>query len=592
MKSLLRPKGAIAFILIATLLFLFWWLLADWLLKQGIERSGSALLQTQVELQSAQLQLSPFGFELHGLQITDPDNPMQNMVSAATVGGYLQLMPLLMGQVIITELKADALQFNSPRTTPGIVPKTTKKEPSEERATSADEGKLFDASLPSVDELLERLPITTIKLAKAFDKDAQQAFKVLDQQITTLPDSATLGDYEQRLKQITEGKIRSPQELKQRLADLKRLKAELKQDRETLVDLRDNIKETRQQLSSQWKSLKAAPAADLDLLKENYGLSGDNLGNISGLLFGERIQYWVTMIEPYLKQAQRLVSSGESESEPPPPPRGEGRLIHFPTNNPRPDFLIQRAVLNMNLPIGELELTANNITHQPRMINTPTTVHITGRNLKQIATINIDGVFDYRSRDNGFSKITGTAQQWQLNQVTLSESSKHPIIISSAMQAIEGELQFQNNQLQADINSHYTQVNWDQPERPSTLQQLLGHIEDFDLLIGLEGQLTSPNIELHSNLDKRLSSAFKQQLKQEQKALEGKFTARLNQQIEQRGGRYSEQLKQLDLQQGSLKQSLEKLEQMLASEIKNGLDEKKDEAKEKLKDTLRDKFKF
>ena len=305
MKSLLRPKGAIAFILIATLLFLFWWLLADWLLKQGIERSGSALLQTQVELQSAQLQLSPFGFELHGLQITDPDNPMQNMVSAATVGGYLQLMPLLMGQVIITELKADALQFNSPRTTPGIVPKTTKKEPSEERATSADEGKLFDASLPSVDELLERLPITTIKLAKAFDKDAQQAFKVLDQQITTLPDSATLGDYEQRLKQITEGKIRSPQELKQRLADLKRLKAELKQDRETLVDLRDNIKETRQQLSSQWKSLKAAPAADLDLLKENYGLSGDNLGNISGLLFGERIQYWVTMIEPYLKQADR-----------------------------------------------------------------------------------------------------------------------------------------------------------------------------------------------------------------------------------------------------------------------------------------------
>ncbi len=591
MKSLFRPKGAIAFILIAALLFLFWWLLADWLLKQGVERSGSALLQTQVELQSAQLQLSPFGFKLHGLQITDPDNPMQNMVSAATVGGYLQLMPLLMGQVIITELKADALQFNSPRSTPGIIPKTTKKETSsEERPSSTDDDKLFDASLPSVDELLDRLPITTIKLAKAFDEDAQQAFNRLDQQIEALPDSAALSDYEQRLKQITEGKIKSPQDLKQRLADLKQLKAELKQDRETLIDLRNNIKETQQQLSSQWKALKAAPAADLALLKENYGLSGDNLGNISGLLFGERVQYWVTMIEPYLKQAQRLASS--SESEPPPPPRGEGRLIHFATDNPRPDFLIQRALLNINLPIGELELTANNITHQPRMINSPTTVQISGRNLKQVAAINIDGIFDYRSHDNGFSKITGSAQQWQLKQITLSESSEYPVTISSALQAIEGELLFQNDQLQADINSHYTQVNWEQAEHPSTLQQLLSHIEDFDLLVGLEGQLTSPKVELRSNLDKRLSSAFKQQLKEEQKALEDKFSARLDQQIEQRGGRYSEQLKQLDLQQDSLNQSLKKLEQMLTSEIKNGLDEKKDQAKEKLKDKLRDKFKF
>ncbi|VAW83909.1 hypothetical protein MNBD_GAMMA18-784 [hydrothermal vent metagenome] len=590
MKSLFRFKGVIAFVLITTFIVLFWWLLADWLLEQGVERSGSALLKTQVELQSAQLQLSPLGFKLNGLQITDPDNPMQNMVSAATINGYLQLMPLFMGQVIITELKADAVQFNSPRSTPGIIPKAAEKENTEEGSTTTDEGKLFDASLPSVDELLDRLPITTIKLAKIFDNDAQQAFNVLDQQIDTLPDNAVLSDYEHRLKQITEGKVKSPQDLKQRLADLKQLKAELKQDRETLINLRDNIKETRQQLSNQWKVLKDAPAADLGLLKESYGLSGDNLGNISGLLFGERVQYWVTMVEPYLKQAQRLIPSGESE--PPPPPRGEGRLIHFVTDNPRPDFLIQRAMLNINLPIGELEMTANNITHQPRMINSPATIHISGQNLKQVAAINIDGTFDYRSRDNGFSKITGSAQEWQLDQITLSESNKYPVIISSAMQAIEGKLQFKNNQLQADINSQYTQVSWEQSEHPSTLQQLLSNIEDFDLIAGVEGRLTSPAIKLRSNLDKRLSSAFKQQLKQEQKALEDKFSARLNQQIEQRGGRYSEQLKQLDLQQDSLKQSLEKLEQMLASEIKNGLDEKKDEAKEKLKDKLRDKFKF
>ncbi|MCF6219010.1 MAG: TIGR03545 family protein [Gammaproteobacteria bacterium] len=593
MRSIFRPKGVIAFALVVTLIFLFWWLLADWLLKQGVEKSGSALLQTQVELKSAQLQLSPLGFKLNGLQITNPDDPMQNIVSAATISGYIQLMPLLMGQVVITELKAHALQLNTPRTTPGIIPKKTIKE-TEEAARVATEkegfGKRLAASLPSVDELIERLPITTIKLAKAFDSDTQQAFETLEQQISTLPDQTILKDYEKRLKAITEGEVNSPQDLAQRISELKQLKTELKENKQTLTKIRDNIRDTQQQLSSQWKTLKEAPAADLTLLKNSYGLSSDNLGNISGLLFGDKVQYWVTKVEPYLKQAQRLIPSGEST--PPPPPRGEGRLIHFVTENPRPDFLIQRAAIDMTLPIGELTLVANNITHQPAMLGSPTTVQITGQNLKQIASINIEGVFDYRSHEQGFSKISGTAQQWQLDSIELSKNNKHPIIISKAMQTVEGELLFKSRELQADIDSRYTQVNWTQSERPSTLQKVLGNIENFDLQVSLSGSLTSPKTKLRSNLDKQLGAAFKQQLRQQQSILKEKLSSRLSSEIEQRAGRYSEQLGTLNLQQDSLNQSLEKLEEMLKSEIKSGLDEKKGELKDKLKDKLRDKLKF
>ena len=593
MKSLFRPKGIIAFVLIITLILLFWWLLADWLLKQGVERSGSALLQTQVELKSARLQLSPLGFELNGLQITHPDNPMQNIVSAATVSGYLQFMPLLMGQIIITELKADALQLNSPRTTPGIIPDKTDKE-SQEKALATTEkegfGEQLGASLPSVEELLERLPITTIKLAETFDSDSRQAFETLEQQISTLPDQATLKGYEQRLKSITEGDINSPQDLAQRISKLKQLKTELKEDKRTLSEIRDNLRTAQQQLSSQWHALKGAPRADLALLKESYGLSSDNLGNISVLLFGDKVQYWVTLVEPYLKQAQRLMPSGEST--PPPPPRGEGRIIHFATEKPRPDFLIQRTMINIELPIGELTLTANNITHQPSMLASPTTVQITGQNLKQIASINIEGVFDYRNREQGFSKISGDAQQWQLDNIELSKSNKHPVIISKALQTVEGEVLFKDETLRADIDSRYTQVNWTQSERPSTLQKVLSNIEDFDLQVSLNGSLTSPKTKLRSNLDKKLGAAFKQQLSEQQEILEKKLTARLNREIEQRAGRYSEQLSKLDLQQDSLNQSLEKLEEMLKSEIKSGLDEKRDELKDKLTDKLRDKLRF
>jgi len=592
MKQLIRPTGIISFVLISLLLVLFWWLLADWLLKQSIERSGTALLGAKVELASAQLNLSPFGFELNTLQLTNPDKPMENVVEIAIIEGYLEPLPLLMGQIIVTELRANGVALNTPRSTSGLIdspkPSQTASPPQEEKAEPSFD---FSQALPSLDELLERLPITTIKLADAFDEETRAAFEELEKQFNELPDQQQLKEYEDRLKAAVEGKVKSPQDLKQRLDDLKQLKSELNENKQQLKAVRESIKTQREITSKQWDELKNAPASDLTQLRDSYSLEQDNLGNISGLLFGNQTQKWVTAAQPYLNHGQQLLSDNGEET-PPPPPRGEGRFVHFASETARPDFLIKLAQIGLSLSIGELQLTINDITHQPEILNRPTTFTLSGRNLQNIAAIDADGIIDYRDRDNGYAQVKGTITQWQLADFQLSGDSDYPIIISSATQQLEGELRLQQDKLQGNVNSDFEKVLWNQQQQQqaSTLQKLLNKIDNFDMQLSLEGQPTAPQVSLRSDLDKRLSNAFKQQFSEERDKLEGKLKTHLNKQIEQRASKYSDQLKLLNQQQGSTDQQLAKIEEMLKSEVKNGIDEQKDKLENKLKDKLKGLF--
>lgn len=593
MKQLIRPTGIIAFAVISALLILFWWLLADWLLKQSIERSGTALLGAKVELSSARLNFSPLGFELTTLQLTNPDKPMENAVEMATIKGYLEPLPLLMGQVIISELQANGVALNTPRSTSGAIdtpkaPQTTTQQEEKKSESSFD----FAQHLPSLDELLERLPITTIKLAESFDEETRTSFADLKKQFAELPDQQQFKTYEDRLKAAVEGKVKSPQDLKQRIDDLKQLKSELRENKQQLQAARDSIKAQREASSQQWDALKKAPANDLALLRDSYSLEQNNLGNISGLLFGSQAQKWVTAAQPYLGYAQQLFSGDDSNDEvaPPPPPRGEGRFIHFASETPRPDFLIKLAQVGLSLNIGELQLTAHDITHQPEILKRPMRFTLVGRDLENIAAVDADGIIDYTEPDNGYSQLQASISQWQLDTLPLSGDSDYPIVISQATQQLEGKLRLQHNQLQGSLNSDFEKVSWNQQQQASTLHKLLNKINAFDIQLSLEGKPSMPAISLRSDLDKRLSNAFKEQLREQRSKLEGKLNVYLNEQIEQRTGSYGDQLKLLNQQEGTMDQQLDKIEEMLKSEVKNSLDEQKDKLENKLKDKLKGLF--
>ena len=119
MTKWFRWHGLIMFGVVSLLLLLFWFFLADLLVKRSIEKTGTRVVGAKVELADADVHLSPLGITLKSLQVTDPDNPMSNAVEVGSIDFSLDMMNLLRRKIIInTMIGFDCLNTDSIGTNP------------------------------------------------------------------------------------------------------------------------------------------------------------------------------------------------------------------------------------------------------------------------------------------------------------------------------------------------------------------------------------------------------------------------------------------------------------------------------------------
>jgi hypothetical protein len=104
--------GLIVFVAVAVAV---WWLLVDRLVERGVEAVGSTLVGAKVELGAADVSLVPLGIELRHLEVANPDEPMRNAVEVARIAFGMEALQLLRRKVIIDEMTADGVRFNTER---------------------------------------------------------------------------------------------------------------------------------------------------------------------------------------------------------------------------------------------------------------------------------------------------------------------------------------------------------------------------------------------------------------------------------------------------------------------------------------------
>ena len=80
MTRYIRWGGLVAFLVVVGLVAGFWFLFVDGIVEEVIEDQGTRAVGAKVELASADLSLLPAGLTLVGLQVTNPDAPMTNVV--------------------------------------------------------------------------------------------------------------------------------------------------------------------------------------------------------------------------------------------------------------------------------------------------------------------------------------------------------------------------------------------------------------------------------------------------------------------------------------------------------------------------------
>lgn len=592
MKHIIRWPGLIAFVVVMGLIIGGSWLFANTLVKSLIESQGTALVGAKVDVGDVQLSLIPAGIVISRLDVANADKPMQNVVSIAHISAQFDLLKALMGQLIIDDASVEGIQFGTARRTSGaVVKKVSPPEPPAEPSFVSEQLASLKSELPDSKELLAREPLMLDQRSEALEKNYQEKKAVWDQLQNQLPDNSKINNYEQRLKAITDSKIKSLADFQQKETELKQLKKDIKADRDLIKQARDHLQLSQQQFSEQLGALKDAPAEDRDRILSKYTFDESGLVNMSGLLFGEQIhQYletalsWYQKVEPYLASEEKAETVRHE--------RAEGRFVRFAENNPMPDFLIKNMAASAVLPAGKVSVALNNITHQQAVINRPTTLVAMSEVLNNLKRLDVNAVFDYRQKDNGHSTADFKLDDLLINNFKVVGGSDFPLVLESASSDMQGQLQLVDGSLHGTLHGSFSQTQFRAQADSGLLKRLaqaFAGIDQFSLDVTLGGSLRKPDIHISSDIDKLLKASMEQQLKEE--------IAAFRQQLEQElGEQLNKALKKVDIDgfadsEQSLDDKLKNLDNMLEAKLDDYVDQQKDEAKDKAKDKLKGKLK-
>ena len=596
--SWFRWTGIVAFVALVLAIVLFWLMAAGLLIKGAIESYGSDAMGAKVSLDSVNLNLQPFGFTLHNFSAADPENPMTNALEFKKASAHVDLLKLMMGQVIIDDLEISGLEFNTARSSSGLIEKKTVVAKAPKKETDPGMFDSIQVKLPDADEILSREPLLTEQRKEEWDNLYASEKTKIEAMLDGLPDAKKIDKYEQDIKKITQGKINSLADFNQSKERLNKIREEIKQDRDNLRNAKKQYKESYAALKQQAELLKAAPGQDWNKIKNKYGFDEMGATNISRLLFGdsltsiaEKVLYW------YQKAKPMLPTKSESEVTEKKPERLKGRYVQFASKDPTPNFLIRKTSLDMKLEKGNFEGSLKDITHQQGVIKRPMLLKVRGEGLEKADSIRIDGTFDHIDPYKAADKVTYAMQGVVLKNMKISKSHNLPLTLASAAVDIKGQVTLAGSELRGLAKGDFQQARFESNAEEGFAKELgsaLTKIDHFTLETKFKGAMNDVDFDIKSDLDKRLKSAIKERLQEREQELEEELKSKLDAKVAAYLGADNQQLTELLKGQGSVDNKLESIENLLQQKLDDYTDQKEKEAKDKVKekeDELKDKLK-
>ncbi len=509
-------------------IILFWTLCIDWIIEASFESIATEINGAKVELDSAQLTLWPTSLALNGLQVTNPSAPMSNTVSASTISTNLDGLKLLRRQVIIDQATISGLGFNTPRQYSGET-ETISRKISSGNFNFDIGGAIPGVSLPDTDQLLEEEEAHLKQEVKQIEERIEAIKERWDENIKQLPDDDKVDEYKARWKKAKKGNVL------EKISALNEIKDDVDEDLKQIKSLDDQLDADKKQLQQEITNAKTLPQREAQRLMAKAGL-GTGDGSFMGSLTGD-------MIKQYLQQGLALFNQvsnklGDAKEEETKPRRGEGQWIQFTEHNPLPGFLLRRLDINGNLSIAQSSITfdgrGSDFAYPPQDWTKPATLQLQGTDTSK-ASFNLQANFDHRS-DKADDQMNFTIQQLPLVNLALTDKPELKIALQQAVSNIDGFIRIQQKQLDLKLDTDFNQVQMAvNSNKDNTTQRVitdtLKAVEQFDLSLSANGNISKPNVKLRSNLDSILGKQLKQQVTAQTDKLQEKLQAKIQQKL-------------------------------------------------------------
>ena len=398
MKKWIRWEGILAFIVIAILLAFFWIVLVDGYVRRGIERTIAFLVGAEVNVDDADLTLSPFGFVVTRIQVTSPENPEVNAVEVQRVAFTLDTARLLMRKTVIESMGIEGVALGTPRDRPGRVYRQRAGEVSPESQKRLLWFAVPDIGREDIRRALESANLETLKSIRALNQEIESRNSFWNRRIDELPDQERLREYQDRIAQLREARERDIRAFLLKAGEIRDLYSDITSDLGLLRSSYEQFSEDYRTINTRLSEVVNQPAQDARRIARKYGPSPEGIGNISGLPFGAQLGTWVELSLRWHARISPMLDRGaltEEEQRELRPPRSEGIDVRFREYAPMPDFLIRRAAASVITRGRTLQGTLQNITPDQDILRLPLTFIFSGDNLGSLAEIRLDGTLDH-----------------------------------------------------------------------------------------------------------------------------------------------------------------------------------------------------
>lgn len=609
----MRIWGIITVLILAGLTFAATYFITDEWVEEQVEYEASVLNEAKVEIDGFVFDLFNLQLKWDRLQVTNPNNTMENTFETGETEFQVEFWPLLLAEkVIVNNMKLTGFQLGTERETDGSF-----EIPEEEK--DAEPGFVYDVVNQvssqarqnaevrftdvrddlNIDSLMAKVNIQSPEKIDSLRRGIQKTYSKWDSTFKNTDVRKEIAQVEQTVNSIKPKEIKDPKKIVETINNVQKLRKQvdsLKTRAETIKkEFEQDYGTTKEDLSQvdNWiradyqRALSVAKLPDLDVQNIGKALFGGNLlGDYAAYL-----QY-VAMAREY---GSRLVGEDSTEEI----PRYEGIDYHFSDKYDLPGFWFKNIELS-----GKTKSDINiagkvtGISSSQKKTGEPVKFEVGGTDENEVR-LSLNGEFNYLGNEPRES-FKLAYEGFTLSKARLSGSDLLPYKLNSGKGDVSVNVNIIDKRLDSRIDYLARNISFDfqSAGKPKNrLEQLVrdaiggtDRINVSALVDNVNGPL---RVRVRSNVDDLFMSALRQTVSQELENAKRKVRAEVQKRVD---GRKEQLAKFKQEKEAEIRKRYEELQAQIDEKIqlvedkKKELEERKKELESQLKDKIKDKI--